>query len=60
MVNKEEVETLEKAKEELQDILSDIDDLLERAYNGEDLDKRDLDNILKRLEDVRDDLRELS
>ncbi|QGR19888.1 hypothetical protein [Stygiolobus azoricus] len=59
MVNKEEVETLEKAKEELQDILSDIDDLLERAYNGEDLDKRDLDNILKRLEDVRDDLREL-
>jgi Holliday junction resolvase RusA-like endonuclease len=60
MVNKEEVETLEKAKEELQDILSDIDDLLERAYNGEELDKRDLDNILKRLEDVRDDLRELS
>ncbi|MFP3171052.1 MAG: hypothetical protein RXQ98_07490 [Sulfolobaceae archaeon] len=60
MVNKEEVETLEKAKEELQDILSDIEDLLERAYNGEDLDKRDLDNILKRLEDVRDDLRELS
>ncbi|MFP3346986.1 MAG: hypothetical protein RXR17_06105 [Sulfolobaceae archaeon] len=60
MVNKEVVETLEKAKEELQDILSDIDDLLERAYNGEDLDKRDLDNILKRLEDVRDDLRELS
>jgi ElaB/YqjD/DUF883 family membrane-anchored ribosome-binding protein len=60
MVNKEEVETLEKAKEELQDILSDIDDLLERAYNGEDLDKHDLDNILKRLEDVRDDLRELS
>jgi len=60
MVNKEEVETLEKAKEELQDILSDIDDLLERVYNGEDLDKRDLDNILKRLEDVRDDLRELS
>jgi hypothetical protein len=37
MVNKEEVETLEKAKEELQDILSDIEDLLERAYNGEDL-----------------------
>lgn len=60
MVNKEEVETLEKAKEELQDILSDIDDLLDRAYNGENLDKRDLDNILKRLEDVRDDLRELS
>ncbi|MEJ2770555.1 MULTISPECIES: hypothetical protein [unclassified Stygiolobus] len=60
MVNKEEVETLEKAKEELQDILSDIEDLLERAYNGEDLDKRDLDNISKRLEDVRDDLRELS
>jgi len=60
MVNKEVVETLEKAKEELQDTLSDIDDLLERAYNGEDLDKRDLDNILKRLEDVRDDLRELS
>ncbi|BCU69557.1 hypothetical protein [Stygiolobus caldivivus] len=60
MDSKEKAEILEKAKDELQDIINDIEDLLEKVYNKEELDKHDIKNIIERLEDIRDDLRELS
>ena len=52
-------EVLERVKSELQDIIDDIDDLLEKIYNNEEIDRHDIEDIIGRLEDIRDDLREL-